>query len=143
MEEIAFDHKHHITDFDPENLTAVCSICGPVTVYVSCRRYTSYPKKPVTPPESVYDRNIKLINDYIQKHQCKRCGVWGLGAPENFRFFELHLPLRERIARLAHKANPESLKAELANRDLFCKTCYPHIKRFYTKNISIPPVNKS
>jgi hypothetical protein len=41
-----------------------------------------------------------------------RCGVRGLRALENFRFFELHLPLRERIKRLAHKADPEgSLKS--------------------------------
>ena len=140
MDNATFDHKHHITDIDPENLTAVCSLCGPVTIYVSCRRYTSYPKTETVGTIDIHDRNTKIIKDYIQKHKCKRCGVWGLGAPENFKFFELHLSLKQRLGRLAHKADSESLKSELGKRDLYCKKCYPHIAREYKKRSSAPLV---
>jgi hypothetical protein len=48
-----------------------------------------------------------------------RFEVRGLRALENFRFFEFHLPLKERIKRLAHKADPEDLKMELEKLDKF------------------------
>lgn len=140
MDDNTFDHKHHITEIDPVNLTAVCSLCGPVTIYVSCRRYTSYPKMEAAIPVDTYERNTKIIKDYIQKHKCKRCGVWGLGAPENFKFFELHLPLKQRVARLAHKTDSESLKVELSKREMYCKRCYSHIAREHKESISVPLV---
>ena len=79
-------------------------------------------------------RNSDVTVEYIQKRQCKRCGVWGLGLEKDFKFVELRLPFAQRIRILARTLEPEQLRLELEKRDLYCGKCYPYIVESYREN---------
>lgn len=126
---------HHLTQIDPEHRTAVCSVCGSVKIYVSrSRQYSSWrcgKAFVVQGTQAKYARkeaNTELINEYKRRKVCKRCGYWSLD-PSEYRFFEIHLPRKEKIEILAWSASRERLIRELEKRDLYCKKCYRLIRR--------------
>ena len=141
--------RHNLTLVDLEHATTVCAVCGPVEIIVSDapREYIKKCCSVISQIEETSKKhirfleNIRLINEYIRSHVCKRCGYWSR-EPKGFRFFEMHLSKARRIASLVKTAKPERLKLELERRDMFCKKCYMLIRREVTQNIPAPPVKR-
>ena len=146
MDTPALANKHSLANIDRENRTAVCSICGPVRIYVHKRRRYSNQRcinsgklEAKTLKDTYIKENTELILNYIRTKACKRCGLWPMN-PKDFRFFELHLPNKRKISALKNHMDPKRLKVELERRDLFCKTCYLLMRKEVTHNISAPPL---
>ena len=134
MNNTSLEHKHELININMQTMTAECSICGPVTIYVSRPRDrlnggTTVAEKPA----NRLNENAKIIREHMRKHPCKRCGVNSRGIKNKFYFFELHLPPEQRVQQLMHSMEPDRLKAEIENRDLYCKKCFPLVVRDYRK----------
>jgi hypothetical protein len=132
--------SHSLAEIDRERMTAVCSTCGFTSIYFSRQLSIVVCEKEAENLNLWGKGNNRIIREYIQKHKCKRCGVWGLGLEKDFKFFELHLTLDRKIKRLARTIEPDELKLELEKRDLYCKKCYWYAEREYKQDIPIPPV---
>ena len=130
--------NHRLSDADLDRRIAVCSTCGPVKIYIS-RTSVICKNQAIEIKNSRFNENIGIINEHKRRQTCKRCGYWSQ-KPKDFKFFEMHLPKRLRISTLAYSTTPERLKFELNRRDMFCKKCYPLIRREVTDNIAAPPV---
>jgi hypothetical protein len=132
---------HTLTDIDYWHMTATCSICGkysPIYVTRGSQIATCMAVLKKRPEWGV--KNSDVIVEYIQKHKCTRCGLWGLGLEKDFKFFELHLPFGQKIRMLARTLEPEQLIQELEKRDLYCGKCYPYIVQSYRENNPTPKV---
>jgi hypothetical protein len=81
--------------------------------------------------------NTRLVHEYKRSHGCKRCGIRVL-EPRRIRFFELPFPVDRKVRRLILKLDPEDLLVELEKHDLYCKNCYPEIRKAYHKKSSAP-----
>jgi hypothetical protein len=58
--------------------------------------------------------------------------------PDRFGFFEMHLPLEQRIAALLETAGPEELAAELEKRDMYCYECLRLVMHAFENNRAVP-----
>jgi hypothetical protein len=122
-------------------MTATCSVCGKHSpIFVTRGSQVTTCMTVLKKRHEWGIKNSDIIVEYIQKHQCKRCGVWGLGLEKDFKFFELPLPFAQKVRMLARTLEPEQLRLELEKRDLYCGKCYPYILESYKKNNPIPPV---
>jgi hypothetical protein len=129
---------HVLTDIDFWHMTATCSVCGRHSpIYVTRGSQVATCLAVLRKRHDWGIRNSDVIVEYIQKHQCKRCGVWGLGLEKDFKFFELHLLYAQKIRILARTFEPEQLILELEKRDLYCGKCYPYIVESYREKIRL------
>ena len=119
---------HSLTEVDEEKKTAVCSICGPVEIYLwqgrrKLGRRCSNASVIESPGAQKVRRemNTNVINRHKVEHGCKRCGynenihllyLYG-GSPEKK---ELKI---EKLLKLA----PKVLAQELENCEAFCVNC--------------------
>ncbi len=119
---------HTLSQIDEEKKTAVCSLCGPVSIYIwqgerKMGRRCSNASVTELPPAQKIRReiNINLINEYKVEHGCKYCGY-----NANLNFLDLHrrrpdqkVPKIEKLLKLARK----DLMQELENCEVQCIYC--------------------
>lgn len=86
--------------------------------------------------------NREIVAEYKRTHACERCGIRS-DNPFKFVFFEMHLPVKDRIRSIIHWVNPAQLQHELSTRGMFCRKCNRLIVREVTENIPTRPVNYS
>ncbi len=126
---------HTLTDIDYWHMTATCSICGLHSpIYVTRGSQVATCLAVLRKRHDWGVRNSDVIVEYIQKHQCKRCGVWGLGLEKDFKFLEQQLPFAQKVRILARTLEPDQLRLELEKRDLYCGKCYPYVVEGYKEN---------
>jgi hypothetical protein len=128
-------------EIDLEHQTAICSTCGLVEIYVyhgppKYQKSTSSKAKNVS-----YEENAQFVDDYKRRHKrtCKRCGVWVVN-PNEFQFFEQHLPRKQRISSLLWTLDADELIVELEKRDMYCKKCSGIVSNAFRQGVPVPPI---
>jgi hypothetical protein len=133
----SYTSHHHLSQPDDDNQTAVCSICGPVRIYIiHCgngtikRRCENAQKKY---PKQALQNNQLFIDEYKVRLGCQRCGY--NGDPLSL---QLHSVISCKIvAKFSHKVivNKKRLVQELEKCEVYCVNCHPlvHIEAFPIK----------
>ena len=121
-------HLHILSQIDEEEKTAVCSICGPVSIYMwqterkIGRRCSNASVQGVPPAQKIRrEVNTNLINHYKVEHGCRRCGY-----NANLNFLDLSsrspdkkVPKIEKLLKLTHTDLTEMLE----NCEVLCIYC--------------------
>jgi len=126
--QVSNPHVHTLSQIDEENMTAVCSLCGPVSIYIwqgerkMGRRCSNATVNRIPQAQKIRQRiNTNLINGYKLEHGCKSCGY-----NENLSALSLYSsdpekkdPKIEKLLKLARK----DLIQELENCEVLCANC--------------------
>ena len=119
---------HVLSQIDEEKKTAVCSICGPVQIYIwqgkrkICRRCSNASVNHIPPAQEIRrDVNTNLVNSFKVDRGCKRCGY-------NADFLKLSLSNRSSNKKVPDiekllKLTSERLSQELENCEVLCVNC--------------------
>src|SRR5688500_1318534 len=82
--QLASPHAHVLSQIDEEKKTAICSLCGPIAIYVwknkrkIGRRCSNAGIRSGSPALETRRRvNATIIDRYMAEHGCQRCGYNG------------------------------------------------------------------
>jgi hypothetical protein len=119
---------HILSQIDWENKTAVCSLCGPVEIYVwqgkgrTCRRCSNASVQQVPGARKIRrDIHLNLISQFKADRGCKGCGYNENHLMLNL-FSEDKGKVQVKVEKLL-KLNREDLLGALNNSEVLCVTC--------------------